>query len=277
MIESIHHQGPHPGPHILLLGGVHGDECPGYLALDALAERFARGQLELVAGQVTIIPRVNAQAVALGQHYIDENLNRLITRHVNPDTHEKKLANALIPFLDAADVVLDIHGTTAPTAPFVFLDDEGAPCRAWAQSLGVSYMLAGWPALYEAGPDVSTTEYAMRQGKLALTVEAGQMADSAAASIGLSCARATLSHFGLVPDQSLASATPLLRLTHVEYFGGQGFLSRQWSNCDRLSAGDLLAQYDDGRRLVAEQDGYIIMPRPQSKPGEEWYYLAVEE
>jgi len=67
-----------PGPRVLLLGGVHGDEKAGVLALERLAAEFASGRLSLARGQLTIAPRVNAEAVARGVHFVDENLNRIV-------------------------------------------------------------------------------------------------------------------------------------------------------------------------------------------------------
>jgi predicted deacylase len=126
-----------PGPRVLLLGGVHGDENPGMLALAKLIERLNAGKLRLLRGKVAVAARVNAAAAKRGLHFVEENLNRIVREHAAPATHEQRLANELIALIAEADVVLDLHGTPASTLPFVFLDDESPETRAWAESLGV--------------------------------------------------------------------------------------------------------------------------------------------
>ena len=89
-------------------------------------------------------------------------MNRIVQRHDRPATHEQILANELVALIEQSDAVLDLHGTPAPTRPFVFLDDESN--RSWAQALGADYLLCGWPALYAGGLTVTTTEYAQSRG-----------------------------------------------------------------------------------------------------------------
>jgi len=274
MIDAFAYEGQGSGPRVLVLGGVHGDEVPGIRACDQLIGLINNRQLELVAGQLVVIPRVNAAAVAKNQRYIDENLNRIVMSFVAPESHEQKLANALIPYLDAADVVLDIHGTTAPTAPFVFLDDESNDTQIWAEALGLDYMLAGWPALYAQSGEVSTTEYALRKGKRALTIEAGQLADAKAAEAGLRAALHTLGVFALLPPPPPVRKPRHLKLTHVVYREQDGWLVEKWKNFDYVKAGTVIARYDDGTALTCDHNGYVIMPKADAKRGEEWFYLA---
>lgn len=274
MIDAFSYEGPAQGPKVLVLGGVHGDEVPGIRACDQLIGLLNSQKLHLQAGQLLVIPRVNAAAVAQNKRYIDENLNRIVMPFTAPETHEQKLANALIPYLDAADVVLDIHGTTAPTAPFVFLDDESPDTQIWAAALGLDYMLAGWPALYEKTGEVSTTEYVLRKGRRALTIEAGQLADTKAAEVGLRAALHTLGVFGLLPPPPPVKKPRHLKLTHVILREQEGWLVEKWKNFDYVKAGTVIARYDDGTALTCDHNGYVIMPKADAKRGEEWFYLA---
>jgi len=263
------------GPHLLLLGGVHGDESPGVASLVKLLDDMGAGRIRLVRGRLTIVPRVNAGAVKRGVHFLEENLNRIMRRHDAPATHEQRLANELIELIGSADAVLDLHGTTAPTRPFVFLDDESPANRAWADALGADYLLCGWPALYAGGHTVTTTEYAQARGKRALTVEVGQNDDAACAARGHAFARRSLAHFGMTEPVSPPPPGRPLRLTRVIYREREGAFARPWSNCDPVKAGQVLARYADGVELAAPEDGFMIMPFEGAAAGEEWYYLAV--
>lgn len=275
MINTVVFQAPAPGPKLLFLGGVHGDENPGILALETLLEELKSGRVRLLRGSLTIAPRVNASAAKRGLHFIDENLNRIVRRHDEPLNHEQELANALIPLIDSADVVLDLHGAPAPSVPFAFLDDESSPNRAWADSLGVDYLLTGWPALYPGGKTVTTTEYAQGRGKRALTVEVGQNDDPKCAELGLGIALRSLAHFGLVIPVSPAPVPRPLRFTRVIYRERDGVFVNDWKNFDFVKKGAVLARYADGADVASPEDAFVVMPYAHSPVGGEWLYLAV--
>ena len=50
--------GNSPGPRLLFLGGVHGEERPGSIALDALVAALDAGKLKLLKGELHIAPPV---------------------------------------------------------------------------------------------------------------------------------------------------------------------------------------------------------------------------
>lgn len=273
MIDTISFDSLVPGPRLLLLGGVHGDENPGILALTKLLEDLHAGKIRLLRGKLTVAARVNAAAAKRGVHFIDENLNRIMRRHEAPATHEQILANELTTLIGAADAVLDLHCTPAPTSPFVFLDDESN--RGWAEALGADYLLLGWPALYAAGVTVTTTEYAQSRGKRALTVEVGQNDDAACASLGRAFALRTLAHFGLTAPMSPAPPARPLRLTRIVHRAPEGKFTRAWSNFDPVNEGEVIARYANGTEVASPDEGFMIMPCEGAAVGEEWCYLAV--
>ncbi len=277
MIHTVVFQAPSPGPKLLFLGGVHGDENPGIIALEKLLEELKSGRVRLLGGSLTIVPRVNASAAKRGLHHVDENLNRIVRKHDKPVNHEQELANELIPLIDSADVVLDLHGAPAPSVPFAFLDDESAHNRAWADSLGVDYLLTGWPALYPSGKTVTTTEYAQSRGKRALTVEVGQNDDPKCAELGLAIALRSLAHFGLVIPVSPAPVPRPLRFTKVIYRERAGEFVHHWKNFDFVKKGAVLARYTDGVKVLSTEDAFVVMPYAHSPVGSEWFYLAVSD
>jgi len=274
LIDAIRFEGPEPGPKVLFLGGVHGDERPGILALEKLIKELRDGRLQLLKGRVTIAARVNAESAARGVHQIDENLNRIVRVHAVPSTHERRLANELVAHIDAADVVLDLHGTHAPTTPFAFLDDESPENRAWAAALGVDVLLLGWPALYAGGDSVTTTGYAQSRGKRALTIEVGQNEDAGSARLGYAFALRSLVHFGLTTPVSPPGPARELRLTRVFLREREGAFARPWKNFDPVKKSEVLARYADGAEVAAPEDAFVIMPYDAAKIGEEWFYLA---
>jgi len=98
------------GPTLLALGGNHGDEYEGPVALMKLARELQPGQ---VNGRVILIPALNLPAVLAGTRLspIDGvNLNRAFPGKYN-DSVTGLIAHYLTSVLfPLADIVMDIHG-----------------------------------------------------------------------------------------------------------------------------------------------------------------------
>jgi succinylglutamate desuccinylase len=92
-----------PSPKILLNVCTHGSERVGLKIAKALKDlKPLRGTL--------VINVANELAVAKKKRFIDEDLNRVFPGK-KTGNHEQKLAYAMKPFVEAFDVVLDIHST----------------------------------------------------------------------------------------------------------------------------------------------------------------------
>jgi predicted deacylase len=182
MLKSFIISGQRPGPQILFLGGVHGNEPCGVIAIRNLIEKFHSRQLALAAGQVTFVPSCNERALALNVPYTEENLNRCIRRYTNPIVYEHRIAQELTEYIDRCDLLIDIHSTTAPTKPFGFLDTDSTEGRILARGVGLETVIIGWPELYAESDEPSTQTYADALGKLSITIECGQNEDKEAAT-----------------------------------------------------------------------------------------------
>ena len=163
------------GPHILILGAVHGNEIAGTLAGESIALDFEIGNLKLIKGSVTFIPLVNKKAQEQDTRFVDENLNRVIIYHPNPTTHEQKIANNLLQHIEKADVLLDLHSTHCEKdEAFAFIDYPTKQNCELLQVMPVQTALAGWPSIYEKNTKIlnySTEEYAHMKGITALTLD----------------------------------------------------------------------------------------------------------
>jgi succinylglutamate desuccinylase len=67
-------RGPIPGPTLIILGGIHGNEPAGVLAAARVAPRL-RAKEGHLRGEIALL-RGNARALARKVRYIDEDLNR---------------------------------------------------------------------------------------------------------------------------------------------------------------------------------------------------------
>ena len=172
-------EGPAEGPRLMVLGGVHGNELTGIEVVKALREAFETGRLTIQRGAL-VLALGNLEAISLGTRGTgDRNLNRMF----NPErlkgppdgTYEDSRARVLRPFLEQADVLLDIHSTNIPSVPFVSCQASKRHERVyrWLDCETVvddsDHILAGDPA--------TTDEFVDLAGGIGICFESGLAAD----------------------------------------------------------------------------------------------------
>jgi predicted deacylase len=179
-----------PGPRVLVQALTHGNEICGAIALDWLLDqafRPLRGRLILAFANVAAYARFDP-ADPFVSRCVDEDLNRVWDDKVllGPrDSVELRRARELRPFVDASELLLDIHSMSEPCAPLMVCGrlDKNA---AYARELGVPGDLlidTGHPAglrMIERGRfgDPKAPERA-------LLIECGQHWERAAADVAI--------------------------------------------------------------------------------------------
>src|SRR5688572_6264853 len=111
--------GDTPGPHLLITGGVHGDEFEPMAAIRQLLTEIRPAELR---GRVTLVPVVNEPAFALGQRVADDGLDLARTCPGRADgSVTEQIAFALSTLIRAADLYIDLHtgGTRLMVWPLV--------------------------------------------------------------------------------------------------------------------------------------------------------------
>lgn len=116
--------GLEPGPKLLVLGAVHGNEVCGTRGIERIIAEFDSGALNLQCGQVTFVPITNPLAYHLKQRMGDRNLNRNLRPTTEPVDYEDRIANALCPLLEAHDALLDLHSFHTGGEAFAMLGPQ---------------------------------------------------------------------------------------------------------------------------------------------------------
>jgi len=101
-----------PGPRLIVLGGVHGDETCGTAGIERTLAELDSGALQLLRGQLTLVPVANPLARRLGRREGERNLNRLFKptpAGEAPTDYEARITDLLCPLLERHDVLLDLH------------------------------------------------------------------------------------------------------------------------------------------------------------------------
>lgn len=298
-LVSYSFAGINPGPHLLILGAIHGNEkCGSEAILNRVLPRFKTKDLAIGAGRVTFVPICNPRGYAADVRYIEANLNRYMGPKPQPQHYEDHLMNELVPYLQTCDVLLDIHSYTAGGQPFAlrgmsFHRDEE---EALAAAMGVSNVLYGFADAYKNSglkydprAATGTMDYARERGAYGVTVECGQHKDPKAVDIAEAAIYGALRHLGLIGITDIPKSCghvrqplPLERMRHVHlnqviYKQRAGQMIGNWQHMAAMRAGDLIARYDDGEEVLAATDGIMVMPHATTPVGTEWWYVGVEE
>jgi len=286
-----HVRGERPGPAVILVGGLHGNEPAGVLALQRLATTLPdaaalRGEVMALAG--------NLAALREGARFLDTDMNRgwwpeRLAEGSAPgpseDRERRELMAHLEPVLErseGAPIVVDLHTASGDTAPFITLGDtlrnrwfaDGLPLP---KVLGVEEQLAA-----------TFLEYLNNIGCITLGCEGGRHDDPVAVERLEAVAWSALARAGAVDEAALPEPDPrdVLREAadglpgvlevryrqHVPstriYLMDQGFRS-----FDPVRKGQRLGAWEDGQEVVAHESGRILLPLYQAQ-GEDGFFIV---
>ena len=109
--------GSQPGPHLLITGGVHGDEFEPMAAIRRLMSEI---DPQTLRGKLTLVPVVNESAFRLGRRTGEDNKDLARTCPGREDgSLTERVAFALSQLIRSADFYIDLHtgGTTYTVLP----------------------------------------------------------------------------------------------------------------------------------------------------------------
>ena len=286
-----------PGPSLVVLGAVHGNEVCGAHAIVRAIDDLTHGRLRLLRGRLTLVPVANPRAFAQATREGQRNLNRRFLPQPDPQDYEDRITHQLAPLLAQHEVLLDLHSFHTPGDPFAMVGPRNnsgarepfaraAEEMALARALGAQQVVEGWLEVYDraAGlrgelPDdegIGTNEYMRSQGGYAVTIECGQHEDPEAIDVATRAIHGALAHLELahVPAPP-RFAGPAARLKDVVLRESPADrLAQDWHSFDAVQAGDVIAHRADGTPVAAPYDGCVLFPHPEAEVGQELFYLA---
>lgn len=297
-------RGSRPGPTLIVVGGLHGNEPAGVVALQRVLAALWSREAHLAGDLVAL--RGNRRALAQGRRFVHRDLNRLWTREGVDGRRnagarrrgegggrggEEEEQAELLQILEESIAnargevfFLDLHTTSGPGAPFTTVAD--APrSNAFASSipaplvLGLGEVLTGTLDAYVSSLDVPSVVFeGGRHGS------PGSIASSEAA-VWLGLAGAGIVREGAFPEVGAARTLlrrrtlglpPVLEMRYrhpVEPEDGfemlPGFRSFQ-----RVSEGEVLAR-DRRGPVLSPSSGRLLLPLYQPQ-GEDGFFLVRE-
>lgn len=181
--------GSNPGPLVICIGGIHGNEPAGVHALRKVLAELGRARPQF-RGMVVGLTG-NARAIARGQRYLDRDLNRAwLPENVrnlriradrkaecSEEIEQRELLSAIETAIlesgagenpDRPVLVIDLHTTSSQGAPFAIISDT-LMNRRLAETLEIPIILG-----LEESIEGTILNYINEIGFSALGVEAGQ-------------------------------------------------------------------------------------------------------
>ena len=267
------------GYQVLFLGAIHGNEPCGSQAIFKVVEKFASHSIFPLQGSVSFIPICNPLAFERNIRQIDENLNRIIRPYTSPQTYEQHLAVELVEHISSADIIIDLHSTSAPAAePFIFSDYPDKLADQIAAAQNIKYIIKGWPQIYadnNTTHDFSTGNCAHTYGKTCLTVECGYNLDPLSIQTAYHVIMNTLLSLGILegyPSLPVKQYNIIMDKLYIKTQSGR--LSQEFHNLDKIKQGQTIAVYDNGNTIICPQDSYMLLPKADAKVNDEWFYLG---
>lgn len=288
--------GERPGPTLVVVGSLHGNEPSGVYALERVLAAL-QGRESALAGELVALAG-NLEALARGVRFLDRDLNRcwraeqVAAIRARPADGRRLEDREQIELLAELEVVfarsggpafiLDLHSTSAGGAPFAVLNDT-LPNRAFASRLPVPIVLG-----LEEQLQGTLLTYLSDQGHVTAGFESGQHSspyavDHAEAAIWIALEAAGLLDPARIrpPDHLVErlreAGSGLPRFVEAYYRhglgAGDGFqMEPDYVNFQPVRAGQLLAR-DRRGEIRSPRHGLLLMPLYQPQ-GEDGFFLA---
>lgn len=295
-----------PGPRLLVLGGVHGDETSGTAGIERVLDELQSGECVLQRGQLTLIPIANPLARRRLAREGERNLNRSFEPKATAQDNEDRLTNLLCPVIDRHEVLLDLHSFESPGEAFSMIGprDNAGVLEPFARAqeegrlalhLGTPTVVEGWLDIYAAGLvqrtggmspaelayGRGTNEYMRSRGGYGVTLECGQHRDPKAPEVAWRAIHRALAGLGMAAlppalgPVDVPAAPRVLRLhSVVDRLHVDDHFVKDWATFEPVHAGQLLGHRADGAPVLASLDGFIVFPNPRAQAGTEWFYFA---
>lgn len=287
---------PAPGPTLVAIAAVHGNERAGIHAAQRVLADLAnrdpqtlRGSFVALLGNLAALNHPDPQT-----RFIDHDLNRLCTRERFAEPPETSAEHAQM--LDLFDhlarehqrdpnlVLLDMHTTSAPSSPIVAFEDS-LPTRRIAMALPLPRYLGLEEELRGLVFDAATR----RLGVRSLLVEAGQHDDPRSIDVHEATLRVLLEAMGIAPITTEQQPRTLLRraalsaehacfdLRHAEPIVSPDFQCEPGIvSGTPAKAGRTIIATQDKKPVVAPISGLIFLPNMQrhKRPGDDAFFIV---
>jgi len=285
---------PTPGPLLLVVGSIHGNEPAGAAALEAVVSKLSRENTLERGDFVAVLG--NVEALDAGVRYVDDDLNRHWSREAlerlqdaaslsrSEDRERLALFEELqkgFAFARGEVALLDLHTTSGEGKPFAVFADT-LRSRGFARRFPVPAILG-----LEENLEGTLADYVGLLGHTAVAFEGGQHQDPASVRNLEAIVWLALAELGMVDSEAAGIAAERERLRrstegvpkilevtyrHAIVPEDRFRMRPGLRSFERVARGQVIA--DDAEGIVSvPADGFLLMPLYQ-KLGNDGFFLA---
>lgn len=239
-------------PEVAVIGGIHGDEPCGPLAIKRLLaeEPTVERPVKLIIA--------NEKALEAGQRYLDADLNRVFPGDSSREGHEHTLATEIEAEIEGC-TTLALHSTQSYPEPIGAVKSVDSVARDICPKLPVSVIVET-----DANTDGRLIQYPH-----VIEVECGLQGTDEAAENGYELVRAFLAATGVLPLGNRTLRLPIPDPASVPVFKLQRPIPKPAAteyevfvnNFELVTAGTAFAAAD-GEAVYAEEDFYPVLLSP---------------
>ena len=267
-----------PGPTVMVTALTHGNEVSGAIVVDALLESGLKprtGTLILSFGNIEAYHSFDPRT-PFRSRMVDEDFNRVWGRLDQPaNTVEMKRALVLKPFVERADLLLDLHSMHDDGVPLMLAGplDKGA---ALAKKLGAPVDIIR-DAGHAAGMRMRDYGGFGDPGspKNALLIETGQHWRASSVVVAKDVAARFLEVAGIVEAADLPSdwkQTPpprqrVVEVTHaIATRRGNFVATRRYEGQEIIAKAGTVLGHDDGEPVTTPYDNCVLVMPSSNRP-----------
>lgn len=276
MLEIFEFKSINKGKNILITGAVHGNEICGTKAINNIINKIQNNKIKINNGCITFIPITNPEAYKQNKRFYEINLNRTVKKNTNAILYEEKIGNILTEYIEKNDYYLDLHSMHKNSQPMLFQDyNESAD---FVKNLGLEYIITGWPEIYQNDintEDFSTQGYGHKVNTISCTAECGSHNDTNSVKIAEQLIFNALSYLNVIDYKTTTNKEQkIIKMEKVIFKEYKGSFVKDYNELNIVNKGDIIANYNNGEKIIADKNYYVLLPNKNANIGEEWFYLC---
>lgn len=246
-----------PGPNLVIMGGVHGNELCGVKAVKLCTTLPLKGKITLILA--------NLEAIEKNVRFIESDLNRSFNSL--EDAKEVRIANELKPYLEQADALLDLHASSSKdSVPFAICKSQSLPV---AKLLPVNKIVTNIDEFHSG----STDEFMNKQNKIGICVECGYMLDDSSTDRAIEAIHSFCVALGVLPGVlSSNDSQSVFRVTSQVKSVQQFTPAKEFADFEFVPKDGLMG-IDGSKKVFSKRDEYVLFVRKSDSGNESFLTL----
>lgn len=261
---------------LLILWAIHWNEICWPKVLTELVTEIESNKIKIESWSVTIIPICNIEGHKQDVRFVEENLNRVFGK-ADESTYERALAAFIKPYIESSDYVLDLHSFQSEWKPFMFEDVDDEETKAFVKAVWCPNVVKWWTEMYPWEEELDTIGYTYKVWKKWALIECWSHREEGCFEVWTLAALNALKYLKIINWDVEEKPLNYLTLSKLVRKEKEWKMLKKYIEMESFNKGDIIAKYNDGEEIVAENNWNILFPNDSVPVWEEWFYLCYKK